>query len=136
MSPRVVPRLGRRREGRVGEGADRDDDQVFFLRLGVEDLGATLGTEVEHVLFQVGLFGDARVIAVATLDLDLILLVARLHPEGASRPALAGEAMTDRDGEGLAFDDEVKLPAVAGCNSGCHRGRNLTDVGSKVEIAP
>ena len=50
----------------------------------------------------------------ATRDLNLIRVEARLHPEGAPGPALAGEAVADRDGERLARHLELELPAVAG----------------------
>jgi hypothetical protein len=48
---------------------------------------------MEDVLLPVRLVRDARVVIEATDDLHLIRLEARLHPEGASRPTLAGEAV-------------------------------------------
>ena len=118
MPARVVARLGRRREGRVGEGADRDDDEVRLVGLGVEDLRAALGAEVEDVLLPVRLVRDARVVVVAAGDLDLIRPESRLHPEGAAGPPLAGEAVADRDRERLARHLEAEL---------VHSGRRLLE---------
>ena len=114
VAARVVTRLGRRRERRVGERADRDDDQIRLRRLGVEDLRAAVRAEMEDVLLPVRLVGDAEVVVEAAGDLYLIGFEPRLHPEGASGPALAGEAVADRDGEGLARDLETELPTVTG----------------------
>jgi hypothetical protein len=72
MPSGVVSRFGRRREGRVGERADRDDDQVRLRGLRVEDLRAAVGAEVEDMLLLVRLIGDSRVVAEATDDIDLI----------------------------------------------------------------
>src|SRR5262245_22470776 len=104
-----VARLRRRREGRVGERADRDHDQLGIGRLRVEDLRAALGTEVERVLLLVLLVRDPRVVVEAARDLHLSALEAGLHPEGAPGPALAVEAVADGDGERLAFDLESEL---------------------------
>jgi hypothetical protein len=65
-------RFGRRREGRVRERADRDDDQVRLRGLRVEDLRAAVGAEVEDMLLLVRLIGDSRVVAEATDDIHLI----------------------------------------------------------------
>src|SRR5436190_10905804 len=125
MPSRVVARLRRRREGRVGEGADRDDDQVRLVRLGVEDLRPAVGAEMKHVRLPVGLVRDARVVAVATRYLNLIGLEARLHAEGTAGPALAGEAVADGDRERIALGLEPKLTAVAGGFAGCHGRESL-----------
>jgi hypothetical protein len=74
------------------------------------------------MLLPVGLVRDARVVAEAPEDLHLIRVEARLHPEGASRPALAGQAVADRDRERIARDLQAKLAAVAGGFSCRHRG--------------
>jgi hypothetical protein len=66
MTTTVVARLRRRRERRVGERADRDDDQVWLGRFRVEDLRSTVRAEVEDVLLPVLLIGDAREVAEAT----------------------------------------------------------------------
>jgi hypothetical protein len=50
----------------------------------------------------------------------LIRLEARLHPEGASGPTLAGKAVTDGDGKRIASHFEAKLPTVACSISGSH----------------
>src|ERR687888_109144 len=122
MTARVVARLGRRRKRRVGERADRDDHEVRLRRLRVEDLRAAVGAEAEDGLLPVRLVRDARVVAEAADDLDLIRLERRLHPEGASRPTLAGEAVADGDRERLGRDLQTKLAAVTGRISGRHRG--------------
>ena len=114
MAPRVVARLHRRWEGRVGERADHDDDVVGLRRLRVEDRRPAVRAEVEDVLLPVGLVRDPRVVAVATDDLHLIVSEAGLHAERASRPALAGDAMAERDPERVAVHLELKLPAVTG----------------------
>src|SRR5881275_3516564 len=75
---------------------------------------AALGTEMEDVLLPVRLVRDARVVGEATDDLHLIRLEPRLHPEGAPRPPLAGEAVADRDRERVPRDLQTKLSAVAG----------------------
>src|SRR5919198_6211844 len=125
MTARVVARLRRRRKRRVGERADRDDDQVRLRRFRVEDLRAAVGAEVEDVLLSVRLVRDARVVAEATDDLDLIRLEPRLHPEGASRPALADKAVADGDRKRLARDFQAKLATVTGGVAGRHRRGNL-----------
>src|SRR6185503_7932130 len=122
VTTRVVARLGRRRKRGVGERADGDDDQVRLGRLGVEDLRAAVRAEVEDVLLLVRLVGDPRVIAVAAHDLDLVRLERGLHPEGASGPALAVEAVADGDGERVARHFQAKLATVAG---GLARGHAL-----------
>ena len=72
MSSGVVSRLGRRREGRVRERPDRDDDQVRLCGFRVEDLRAAVGAEMEDMLLLVRLVGDSRVVAEATDDIHLI----------------------------------------------------------------
>jgi hypothetical protein len=57
----------------------------------------------------------------------LIRLEPRLHPEGASGPTLAGEAVTDRDGEGIARRLKTELPAVAGSVSVGHGRQTYLD---------
>jgi hypothetical protein len=69
---------------------------------------------VEDVLLPVRLVRDARVVAEATDDLHLIRLEPRLHPERATRPALAGKAVADRHRERIARDFQTKLSAVTG----------------------
>ena len=121
VTARVVARLRRRRERRVGEGADRNDDQVRFGGFRVEDLRAAVGAEVEDMLLSVGLVGDSRVVAEATADPHLIPVEPRLHPEGASGSTLAGKAVTDGDGKWIACHFQAKLPTVTGCLSRRHR---------------
>src|SRR5262249_13035798 len=121
MAARVVTRLRRGRERRVGKRADRDDDQVRLRGLRVEDLGAALGAEVEDRLLPIRLVRDTRVVGEAPRDLHLVGLDPRLHAEGASGPALAGEAAADRDGKRLARYFQPELPAVTGGFTGRHR---------------
>src|SRR5688572_22050154 len=122
MAVLVVARLRRRRERGVGERADRDDDQVRLRRFRVEDLRAAVGAEVERVLLLVFLVRDSREVAEATRDLHLIRVERRLHPEGASGPALAGEAVADGHDEWIARDVKTKLSAVTGGGPSRHRG--------------
>jgi hypothetical protein len=75
---------------------------------------------VEDVLLAVRLVGDPREVLVAALDLHLVRAEAGLHPEGAPGPALAGEAVADRDGERVAGHLELELPAMAGSATSGH----------------
>ena len=85
------------------------------------------------MLLLVFLLRDAGEVAEATDDLYLLRLERRLHPEGASGPALAGEAVTDGDDERIAVDLEAELPAVTGGSSGGHRrGRYPTRVSASL----
>ena len=82
---------------------------------------------MEDVLLPVCLVRDSREVAEATPDLHLIRFEARLHPEGASGPALAGKAVADGDGKRIARDFQTKLPAVTGGLSVSHRHETLRD---------
>jgi hypothetical protein len=75
---------------------------------------------MEDVLLLVCLVRDSRVVAETARDLHLVRLEARLHPERASGPALAVEAVTEGDGQGIARDLEAKLSAVTGGVPGSH----------------
>jgi hypothetical protein len=110
----VVARLGRRRERRVGERADRDDDQVRLGGLCIEDLRTAVRAEMEDVLLPVRLVRDPRVVIEATGDLYLVRLEPGLHSEGASGPALAGKAVADGDRKRIARNLQLELAAVAG----------------------
>jgi hypothetical protein len=121
VTARVVTRLRRRRERRVRERADRDDNEVRLGWLGVEDLRAAVGAEVEDVLLSVCLVRDSRVVVEATDNLYLIRFESGLHPEGASGPTLAGKAVTDGHRERVARDFQAKLTTVTGGISGGHR---------------
>jgi hypothetical protein len=79
---------------------------------------------MQDVLLPVCLVRDARVVLEATGHLHLISLVPRLHAEGASASALAGQAVADRDGKRLAAHLEAKLTAETGGVPGCHRREN------------
>jgi predicted nucleotidyltransferase len=123
MAERVVARLRRWREGRVGERSDRDDDQILVRRLRVEDLRAAVRAEVEDVFLPVRLVRDAGEVAVTAADLHLVGLEAGLHPEGAAGAALAGEAVTEVHAERLARRRDAELAALtSGLTSGGHRG--------------
>ena len=75
---------------------------------------------MEDMLLSVRLVGDPQVVAEATDDAHLIRSEPRLHPEGASGPALAGKAVTDGDRERIARRFQTELPTVAGGLSGGH----------------
>src|SRR5262249_42032123 len=112
VTPGVVARLGRRREGRVGERTHGDDDQIRLRRLRVEDLRTAGRAEMKDVLLPVGLVGDPREVAEAAAHLHLLGLESGLHPERAPRATLAGKAVADRDGERIAGNLETKPAAV------------------------
>jgi hypothetical protein len=114
MSPRVVARLRRRGKRRVGERADRDDDQTRLGGLRVEDLRAAFRAEMEDVLLAVSLVRDPGVVVEAADDPNLVGVESRLHPESAPGAALAGEAVADRDRERIARDLQTELSAVTG----------------------
>src|SRR5262245_58697002 len=120
MPPRLVTGLGRRREGRVGERADRDDDQLRLRRLRVEDLRPALGAEMEHVLLLVRLVRDPREGLEPADDLHLIGPERGLHAERATGATLAGGAMADGYDERVALHLQAKLPAVAGRDARDH----------------
>ena len=83
---------------------------------------------MEDVLLPVRFVRDAKVVVEAAGDLYLIGFEPRLHAEGASGPTLAGEAVADRDGEGIARDLETELPTVTGGLAHRHRGPKLAKV--------
>src|SRR5581483_11777928 len=89
MPPRLVDVDRRRREGRVGERADRDRDPLGVDL--VEDGGAAFGAEGEGALLAV--VGDAGVLAVPALDANVLRRPSRLDPERAPGAPLAGEAV-------------------------------------------
>jgi hypothetical protein len=61
---------------------------------------------VEDVFLLVRLVGDPREVVEAAHDLHLVRAKRSLHPEGAARPTLAFEAVTDGDDERIAVDFE------------------------------
>jgi hypothetical protein len=69
---------------------------------------------MENVLLSVRLVRDPRVVAEAAVDLHLARVESGLHPECAAGPALAGEAIADRDGARLAGDLQAELSAMTG----------------------
>jgi hypothetical protein len=76
---------------------------------------------MEDVLLSVLLVRDSCEVAKATDDLHLLRFEPRLHPEGASGPPLAGQAVTDRDCKRIALDFQTELPAVTSGFSSGHR---------------
>ena len=78
-----------RREGRVREGPDRDD-QVFRLAAGMEDGRTAFGTEVEAADLRV-LIGVADELLGLAADGDTVRRKARLVAVGAAGPALSAE---------------------------------------------
>src|SRR6476659_2420342 len=114
MPSPVVAGLGRRRKRRVRERADRYDDQVRLGGLGVEDLRAADGAEMDDVLLPVPLVGDPGVVVEVADDPHLVGSEGRLHPERAAGPALAGEAVADGDDPRVTVDLQAKLPTEAG----------------------
>ena len=140
MTPRSVPRLGRRRELRIGERPDHHDDDARFVGLRGEDRRAALGAEVKDVDLAVCLVRRPGVVGVAAGDAHLVGVEPRLHAERASRPPLARKAVTDRDRERIARRLDAKLATAAGCLADRHAGaltssRNTgsSRIGSKSE---
>jgi hypothetical protein len=76
---------------------------------------------MEDVRLLVLLLRDPLEVVEATDNLDLIRLERSLHAEGASGPALAVEAVADRNDERIAVHLQTKLATVAGGFSGSHR---------------
>ena len=130
MPARPVARLGRRRERRIGERAHHDDDKIRLVGLGGEDRAAALGAEVEDVHLAVGLVGRPRILRRPARDPHAARLVAGLHPEGATRPPLARQAVADADRERLSLDGQPKLPAAARRLPVCHQPRSSANAGS------
>ncbi len=85
---------------------------------------------MEDVLLPVRLIRDARIVVETARDLTWSGLESRLHPEGAPRPALAGEAVADRDGEGLALDLETELSTMTSGFTRSHDAKPYFCVGS------
>jgi hypothetical protein len=78
---------------------------------------------MEDVLLSVRLVRDSHEVAESTDDLHLVRCERRLHPEGASRPTLAGKAVTDGDHKRVARYFQTKLATVAGRFSGGHAAK-------------
>src|SRR3954454_6632973 len=119
MPARFVDRDRRRREGGIGERADRHRDELRRRSRGVEDRGPAVRAEVKLALFTVVRHAD--VVGVAARDADATDREPRLQPERAAGPALAGEAVTDRDPERIALRRQAKLPAGTGGLARLHR---------------
>src|SRR4029453_14567438 len=100
-------------------------DAICLVRLRVEDRRAAVGAEVKDVLLPVGLVGDPGEVGVASRDAHLLGREPGLPPEGASGPALAGEAVADRDRQRLSIHCQTQLPTATGGLAGSHRGRIL-----------
>jgi hypothetical protein len=81
----------RGREGRLGKCADRNGNNVRRCRKHVEDGRAAVGAEMKGSLL--ALVGDSHVVAEATVDANVIRCEPCLDPEGASGPALTGQAV-------------------------------------------
>ena len=108
----------RRREGRVGEGADGNSDVAGKPFAGPIHGGATHRTEAEGQ--RIAACGRARPLRRCAGEGDLLAGKARLVAEhGASAP-LALEAVAHRYAHGFAFNREVELAAAAGGALGSH----------------
>ncbi len=130
MPSPVVAGLGRRRKRWVRERADGNDDQVRLGGLGVEDLRAAGRAEMKDVLLLVRLVGDPGVVVEVADDPHLVGSERRLHPERASGPALAGEAVADGHHPRVTVDLQAKLPTKAGGLSCSHREDPTQRLGS------
>lgn len=110
----------RRRELRIGESTDRDDDDVAEALALPVDRRAADRAEVEGHL--AAALGDARPLRGLARDADLTGGKARLIADHRAGAALAREAMAHRHPRRLARDGEMELAAVAGGVAGGHRG--------------
>src|SRR5207302_503737 len=92
---------------RIGERANGDGDHVRERRHPEEDRRAALRAEGEDPFFAV--VGDADVLGVPPFGSHLVCVEPRLNAERASRSALTGKAVTDRNANGIALRYEPKL---------------------------
>ncbi len=77
--------------------------------------------------------GDADPFAVLTGDAHLCVGPARPRGEGATRALLAGEAVADRNADGLALDGGAEPAAAAAGSAGGHAGELAPDRGDGQE---
>src|SRR5262245_26981218 len=118
MAAAVVDRVGRRREARIGERADRDADEAIFVAfLGVEYVSSAYGTEAEAeagaVVAGADVFGGGAGDGVGHGE-------AGERGEHAAGAALAGQAVADADAAWLALDFDAQLAAATGGGSRRH----------------
>ncbi len=107
------------REGRLGECADRNGNNIWRCRKRVEDRRAAVGAEMKGSLL--ALVGSSHVLAVATDDVHSIRCEPCLDPEGASSPTLAGKAVAHGDPDRIALRCQTKLPTATHSIAGSHR---------------
>src|SRR5262249_2914471 len=112
MPPSFVHGDPRRRESRIGKGADGNRDQVRLYAQRPIDGRAAGWAEAEGD--GIAAVGDAHELDRAPLDADLLAWEARVGAEDAAGPPLAVQAVADRNADGLARAGEPKLPAAAG----------------------
>ena len=110
MAARLVDRDRRRRERRVGEGAERDGDQVRCVPDRVEDRPAALRTEAEPPL-RAALVGKPDALGAAAGDAHPVAgnraWAAKALPSGADTPG-SGRLNPDR----IALRLQAKLPTA------------------------
>jgi len=111
MPPRFIDRYARRRKLRIGEGAERNRDEIGRIVDRVVDRRAAGGAEAEAQ--RVATVGDTLVFARIAVDVHLIARKARLRGEHATGTTLAGEAVTHRDTHGFAARADAQCAATA-----------------------
>jgi hypothetical protein len=107
-----------RRKIRVGEGADGYGDVTGKALPFPVDRGAAGRAEVEGE--RIAAFGRAGPRNGLTGDGGMLAAEACLVADHGTSAALALQAVTHRDANALAINDEVKLAAVAGGAAGGH----------------
>ena len=122
VHPRMPARLpdGPRgcRESRIRERADGNGNHLRRARNLVEDRRAAIGAETEDPYITV--VGDTDVLAVPAIRSYPLRVEPGLDGECASRPALTGKAVTDRDANRFTLREHTKLLTAT---SGVARGQ-------------
>ena len=111
MLARLPDGEGRRWKRGIGERTHGDRHDVRCRTRDVEDGRAALGTEV--VRPRLPRVGDSNVFSRAAGGVNVVTREPRLEPERTPGPALASEAVADRDSHRLSFDLQTQLAAPA-----------------------
>lgn len=115
LDPAVLARLPNRdpwgREVWIAKGAGWNGDEFWHRAQDVVDGGPALGAEV--ICARVALIGDADVLGRVAPDANPLTREAGVEPKRASGPALAGDAVADRNPGRFSFCDQLDLTATA-----------------------
>jgi hypothetical protein len=107
------------RKLRFRERADRNRDEAFKAFCRVVHRRSALRTEPESAV--PSFVSDPDELLARALDRDRRRREASLSSKDTSSPALAGQAMTDRDPNRVGCDMSLKLATTAGGGSMSHR---------------